>query len=107
MEIRSIVLNKADTVAVLVEPGQPGDTISTPAGPLTLLDAIPTGHKVALGAIPTGGRVMKYGVMIGRASRDIGAGQWVHTHNVEDITEQICNEYASRYRAKAKEGHSV
>src|SRR5438552_4039870 len=43
--------------------------------------AIQAGHKVALSAIPAGASVIKYGWPIGRATRDISTGDWVHTHN--------------------------
>jgi len=44
---------------------------------------IPFGHKVALRDIPAGAAVVKYGVVIGRASSDIPAGTHVHVHNVD------------------------
>ena len=44
--------------------------------------AIPFGHKLALEEIPSGEEVLKYGTVIGRATRDITAGEHVHVHNV-------------------------
>ena len=32
--------------------------------------------------IPSGSRIVKYGAPIGVATRDIGAGEYVHTHNM-------------------------
>lgn len=46
-----------------------------------LQEPISLGHKVALKAIQAGGCIVKFGVTIGRASRAIRAGQWVHLHN--------------------------
>ena len=42
----------------------------------------------------------KYGVPIGRASQAIAKGEWVHTHNLQDITEELCNRYAEEFRKK-------
>lgn len=61
-----IIIHEKDNVAVRLVPQ--GD--------------IPAGHKVALHDIPAGGAVIKYGHPIGRATRPIRAGEWVHTHNL-------------------------
>ena len=103
MEIRSIILHARDNVAVLAQRGQAGDTAMGPGGAIPLLEDIPTGHKMAIRPISKGDGIVKYGVVIGQASQDIAAGEWVHTHNVIDITEQICNTDAAQYRAKARE----
>lgn len=100
MEIRSIILNQADNVAVLAQPAAPGDVAVTPAGNFSIQEQISTGHKIAVRAIAKGEMIYKYGKVIGQASQDIAPGEWVHTHNVTDITEQLCNEYAAKYRAK-------
>jgi altronate dehydratase len=47
-----------------------------------LLEAVKLGHKIAIYDIPAGQNVLKFGVAIGRASKDIRAGQWVHLHNL-------------------------
>ncbi len=76
-----IVISDADNVATALEALAPG-TVLNGASPLTVLEAIPRGHKVALRAIAAGGSVMKYGSPIGVAVADIPAGAHVHTHNV-------------------------
>jgi len=43
---------------------------------------IPFGHKLALKGIRSGEEVLKYGTVIGRATRDISAGEHVHVQNV-------------------------
>lgn len=40
-------------------------------------------HKFALHDIASGAMVRKYGEAIGRATRDIRAGEHVHTHNLK------------------------
>ena len=68
---------------------------------VTAGEEIPLGHKIALCTIAAGDMVIKYGVPIGRASRDIPQGSHVHTQNVEDITTQLCREYAAAFRKEA------
>ncbi len=46
-------------------------------------DSLPLGHKIALMDIKSGGEIKKYGAVIGRASKDIAVGDYVHIHNVE------------------------
>jgi altronate hydrolase len=50
---------------------------------MTCINPVSFGHKVAASNIQTGGDIHKYGQIIGFASRDIQAGEHVHTHNVE------------------------
>ncbi len=47
------------------------------------------GHKIAVKAIKTGEFVLKYGTAIGKATKDIKVGDWVHTHNVKDHYEVL------------------
>jgi altronate dehydratase len=46
-------------------------------------DPLPLGHKIALTDIHKGEQIKKYGAVIGKASKDILVGQYVHIHNVE------------------------
>jgi altronate hydrolase len=46
------------------------------------LESIAVGHKIASAAIAAGSPVIKYGQVIGVATRDIAAGAHVHVHNV-------------------------
>jgi (2R)-sulfolactate sulfo-lyase subunit beta len=50
---------------------------------LDVLDPVPLGHKLALRDLPAGEQVIKYGIAIGRATRDIRAGEHVHVHNIK------------------------
>lgn len=51
------------------------------AGGEPVAAGVPFGHKVALRPIAAGEPVIKYGIPIGRATRDIAAGEHVHVHN--------------------------
>jgi len=77
-----LVISERDNVATALEPLDAGRTIRVAAVSLTLVDAVPRGHKVALRAIGAGEAVVKYGSPIGTATADIAPGAHVHTHNV-------------------------
>ena len=76
-----IVLNQNDNVGVsqFIIPEKTkikGHDIST-------IDPIPFGHKVCLKSINKGDPIIKYDQIIGFASKDIKAGEHVHSHNLE------------------------
>ena len=50
---------------------------------ITVHGDVPYGHKIAVKDIEKGAPIMKYGESIGRASRDIKKGDYVHVHNLE------------------------
>ena len=62
--------------------------------------SIPAGHKVALRDIPEGEYVIKYGHIIGRATRNIAAGDWVHSHNLCSHLDET-PEYSYHFRANS------
>ena len=82
-DLRLLRLAPEDNICVATTTLDPGETISIDGRPVTLLQRIPTGHKIAAQAIAAGGKVIKYGAAIGSATRDIGPGEYVHTHNVK------------------------
>jgi altronate hydrolase len=49
---------------------------------ITVAGEVPAGHKIATRSIRAGETVLKYGYPIGVATRDISAGEHVHTHNL-------------------------
>lgn len=84
LEEAALVMSSMDTVATALDDLPVGRTISGgPEGSIELAEAIQFGHKFALVPIQSGEEVYKYGEVIGRATRSIDPGEWVHTHNVE------------------------
>lgn len=80
----ALAVHHADNVATLLEDAAPGpiSLLGTSAQTnVTATEAISRGHKISLAPLATGSVVLKFGVTIGRATRDIPAGAWVHTHN--------------------------
>jgi altronate hydrolase len=90
MLTRAFVTHHSDTVATLLEDVAPGRIRLRGAVVATLhvSQAIALGHKVALCCMMPGEPVIKNGISIGRATRTIGPGQWVHSHNFDIIVIQ-------------------
>ena len=77
-----LVLAPGDNIAVALRPLESGHVLHSHGASLTLRDPVAPGHKFALRDIPEGAQVLKYTVPIGRATRNIQAGESVHTHNL-------------------------
>ncbi|MFO1327164.1 MAG: galactarate dehydratase [Rubrivivax sp.] len=77
-----IRMHERDNVAIVANEG------GLPAGTrfddgLVLAGHVPQGHKLALVDIAAGAPVLRYGVVIGRALKDLPAGSWVHERLLE------------------------
>ena len=69
---RAIVLNRADNVATLIDAGRAGEACTLQGeggGEVKLLQDVPFGHKLCIRSTPVGAEVLKYGQVIGKASR--------------------------------------
>lgn len=83
---RAIVLHQKDNVGTLIDAGRAGDRCvlqGEASGDVILLQDISFGHKVCTGDTPQGADVLKYGEVIGRASRALRRGEHTHIHNLE------------------------
>src|SRR5262245_59679261 len=76
----TVRLNPADNV-VIAQVGLVQGT-SIPGEGITVKAAVPNGHKLAARAIAQGEAVLRYGQIIGFATRDIAAGEHVHSQNL-------------------------
>jgi altronate hydrolase len=76
----TIRLHPDDDVVVATHGLTPGDKLD--AEGVTVVEEIPSGHKLATRAIAAGEHVLRYGQVIGVATRDIGPGRHVHVHNL-------------------------
>ncbi|ADE53542.1 UxaA family hydrolase [Coraliomargarita akajimensis] len=82
---RAFVIDSQDNVATVLE-AVPADEVVTLLGDgqtatCTAIECIRAEHKLAILPITKGAAVVKYGMPIGQATKDIEAGEWVHLHN--------------------------
>ena len=78
----TIRMHGRDNVAIVANDGGLPSGSVLPDG-LVLRDRVPQGHKVALVDFAAGAPVLRYGIPIGRALKDIPAGSWVHERLLE------------------------
>ena len=89
---KAVQIDERDNVATVTSDVEEGEAVEvlSPEGSVIMKpdasDPIPFGHKLALVDLHKGDEVVKYGEIIGMASRWISPGEWVHTHNVESTT---------------------
>jgi altronate hydrolase len=79
----AILLNPADNVAIARQTIPVGTPLADEGQKWLTRQIIPGGHKLARTAISAGQPVIRYGQMIGFASRDVQPGDWVHSHNLD------------------------
>lgn len=79
----ALQLGSADNIAVAVRDIAASTEVRVNEHSVVLLNPVKVGHKFALKDIAKDERIVKYGAPIGRASRIIRAGEFVHTHNME------------------------
>ena len=85
---RVIHLSSADNVIVAVDTIDKGVTVHA----IAAIDRIPRGHKMAIKPLAEGEAVIKFGQIIGFASKAIAPGTWLHEHNVgmRDFERDYC-----------------
>jgi altronate dehydratase len=89
MPKKAIQIDERDNVATATGDVNPGETLEviSPEGKIILKpkvnELVPFGHKLAIKPVKKDENIVKYGEVIGVASKPIPAGAWVHTHNVE------------------------
>ncbi len=83
---QAILLNITDNVVTLLDAISPNEEVfiehKGTQSRAYAYEEIPKGHKMSLVLIPANHEVIKYGEVIGVATRDIKPGQHVHVHNV-------------------------
>jgi altronate dehydratase small subunit len=52
---------------------------------MAVIGDVPYGHKIALQNLKKGDEILKYGQVIGIASREIKKGEHVHIHNLDAL----------------------
>ncbi len=82
-----IHINPKDNVVVALHPIQKGVVFEGDGYAVTAAMDIPQGHKMTLKPLSEGDQVVKYGFSIGHATESVGAGEWIHTHNMRTNLE--------------------
>lgn len=77
-----LLLAPGDNVAIATSELAAGTQREIAGEKVVLKAAVEVGHKFAARAIASGERIVKYGAPIGRATRNIDAGEYIHTHNM-------------------------
>ncbi|WP_134496407.1 UxaA family hydrolase [Microvirga pakistanensis] len=76
---RVVHLHERDNLVVAVDPIMPGSVLHG----VTAKNRVLKGHKMATAGIAQGDPILKFGQIIGFASKPIEPGEWLHEHNVE------------------------
>ena len=84
---KTLKIHPADNLMVALVDLQAGESVSHGAEIFQLQAAVPAKHKFALEAFSTGTEALLYGVVVGRATKNIAKGEAVHTHNITHDTE--------------------
>ena len=85
---KAIQVDEKDNVATATSNIEVGDDVEVinPNGKRLLktksIERIIFGHKIALKDLDLGDDIIKYGQVIGKASKYINVGEWVHIQNV-------------------------
>jgi (2R)-sulfolactate sulfo-lyase subunit alpha len=102
MAHRALAHKSTDDVAVAVADLQPGEELviqSLEGGKshsVKLLEAVPLGHKVALKDLKEGHIVIEYGEKVGRMTRAVKKGGYVHVHNIRTLRWDYAKPKAKR-----------
>lgn len=87
----AFVIDAADNVATALTELQPGMILLTGDAlhaQMRVVQKIPMGHKTALRDIERGEKIIKYGVVIGCATKAIPKGSWVHLHCMKSLVDE-------------------
>ncbi|MEP3297804.1 MAG: altronate dehydratase family protein [Pseudoruegeria sp.] len=76
----TLTLNAQDNVSIALQDLTAGDVIGD--SEVGLIQSVNRGHKVAIAPIASGEQVIRYGQIIGVATKDIQPGEHVHVQNL-------------------------
>lgn len=88
---RAFQIDVDDNVATALVPIDPGDVRilgDAKVRCLVAIEKIPVGHKIALRDIAAEEDIVKYGVVIGRSTKAIPKGSWVHLHVMRSVYDE-------------------
>lgn len=80
MRKRALKLHAKDNCVVALNDIASGDIVWWDEGEMVACSSVTLGHKLACEALNNGDSILKYGAIIGHATRDIAMGEHVHSH---------------------------
>lgn len=85
--IEAVVLNADDNIGVALIDLKAGVEVKIyrQERRVKITESVPYQHKFSLRHIDAGAEIIKDGVVIGKATKDIEQGQHVHTHNMTGL----------------------
>jgi SAF domain len=96
---RLLFLNPKDNVCTAIAPISGGATLQIYGNTVVIKQNIPLGFKIAGRNIATNESIIKYGVSIGSATRDIVLGELVHLNNMK-------RDYLPTYTLEKEDSHA-
>jgi altronate dehydratase small subunit len=78
-----IELSQRDNVLIVARSLNEGESYRIADTTFILPKTLGLGHKLASRAVGMGEKIIKYGVPIGSATRNIAPGEHVHLHNIK------------------------
>ncbi len=89
--IEAVMLQPGDNIGVALMDLKSGGKVKIYGRELEieLAEDIPYQHKFSVTQIDSGMVIVKDGVVIGKATKDIGPGQHVHTHNMTGLRLKV------------------
>lgn len=76
------------TALTALEPGAVCLRGNTAERSVVAVASVPVGHKIAVWDLAADEDIIKYGVVIGRATMAIAKGDWVHLHNIRSLYDE-------------------
>lgn len=95
---RLLFLNPKDNVCTAITPISGGTSLQINGDTVLIKQNIPLGFKIASCDIASNETIVKYGVSIGSATRDIVPGELVHLHNMK-------SDYLPTYTLNREDSH--
>lgn len=91
--MNALLISPKDDVAVVTEPVRQGEMVEYVSNgskiQVMAVTDIPIYHKAAIRNIESGEKIIKYGYVIGVATKPIQKGEHVHCHNVISAAEKV------------------
>ena len=88
MSNRYAQIDPRDNIIVAIQDLKKGEEVSVAGKTLTLVDDIQAKHKFALNDYKTGDQIFMYGVLVGKAMKDIPAGAAITVDNLKHASAE-------------------